>query len=130
MQHWLGLTARAAREAQGVSVTQIAAVLGVRELTITRFEDGSNKAREPDQVLAAYAAVLDIADPLMFYEIAVANWRGAGPPARPIVEEWDRPTSRAVEAARRAARHSASSGDGSLEKLIAIPLPLGFVRSV
>lgn len=129
MQYWLGRSVRAAREAQDVSMARIADALGIRELTIERFELGTHKTRETDQLLAAYAEVLGIEDPLLFYEVAMANWRGAGPPARPVMEEFDRPTGRAVAAAKRAARRSGPSPDESLETLLANPLPAGYARS-
>jgi DNA-binding XRE family transcriptional regulator len=80
MSVWLGRVCREAREQRAVKRVHIAAKLDVNEQTIGRFEAG-RPARDPDLVVAAYGAVLDI-DPREL-------WLDA---ARRYLEDGERPT--------------------------------------
>lgn len=77
MVHWLGQSARDARERSGRMQVHVAASLGVNQVTISRFEQGRSWPRDPDLLLAAYADDLDI-DPREIWEAALALWRAAG----------------------------------------------------
>jgi predicted transcriptional regulator len=57
---WLGRAARQAREERGVKQVKIAAEIEVNQATIARFEDGTAWPRQPEEVLLAYASVLDM----------------------------------------------------------------------
>ena len=56
---WLGRACRQAREERGVKQVKIAAEIEVNQATIARFEDGIAWPRQPEEVLMAYASVLD-----------------------------------------------------------------------
>jgi DNA-binding XRE family transcriptional regulator len=56
---WLGLACRQAREERGVVQVKIAAEIEVNQATIARFEDGIAWPRQPEEVLMAYASVLN-----------------------------------------------------------------------
>jgi transcriptional regulator with XRE-family HTH domain len=57
---WLGRAARQAREERNVKQVKIAAEIEVNQATIARFEDGIAWPRQPEEVLMAYASVLDM----------------------------------------------------------------------
>ena len=57
---WLGRACRQAREERDVVQVKIAAAIEVNQATIARFEDGTAWPRRPEEVLMAYANVLDM----------------------------------------------------------------------
>ncbi len=57
---WLGRACRQAREERGVVQVKIAAEIEVNQATIARFEDGIAWPRQPEEVLMAYASVLEM----------------------------------------------------------------------
>jgi transcriptional regulator with XRE-family HTH domain len=78
MLYWLGIVAREAREARDRKQVHIAAVLGVNQMTVSRFEQGRAWPRDPDQIIAAYAEDLDL-DPRDLWEEACRRWRTNDP---------------------------------------------------
>ena len=57
---WLGRACREAREDKNVVQVKIAAAIEVNQATIARFEEGSAWPRKPEEVLMAYARLLDM----------------------------------------------------------------------
>jgi hypothetical protein len=75
---WLATAAVEAREAAGEDPETIAYVLRVRAETVRRFEKAEHWPREPERMMAAYAAVARITDPRDLYDRAMSLWREHG----------------------------------------------------
>jgi transcriptional regulator with XRE-family HTH domain len=57
---WIGRACRRAREERGIHQVEIAAALKVNQATVSRFEDGTAWPRRPEELLMAYADLLEI----------------------------------------------------------------------
>lgn len=74
MMPHIASAAKAARIEAKLSHAHIAAVRGVRESTIVRFESGRMRRVDVDEMLVAYAQVTGLAV-IEFWERALAGWR-------------------------------------------------------
>lgn len=62
MLHQLGRVAREARLAAGRSQIEVATTAGVSHAVISRLESGGRWPRDPDRIVAAYAAECGVSE--------------------------------------------------------------------
>jgi hypothetical protein len=87
--YWIKREAIRLREEAGVPVARIAAIAGVKERTIQRFEafqgDQTTYPPEMDRYLDAYAEAFpgdEVRSAQDIYQAALRRWRDAGQPTR------------------------------------------------
>lgn len=107
LRYWLGLLMCEKREAAGLKRRHVSGVVDIDQVTIKRFETAANETDELDQILAAYAHLLNDDDPRDYYTQAIARWYAEG--EAPRVEPDPSLASRAAsaEAAARTNRRRA-----------------------
>lgn len=100
MGHWLGLVMREHREREGFKASRVAGLCDADQSTVTRFEKGVHWPGHIDQILAAYAQVLNVEDPRLFYAQALDRWHEEG--EAPVIEPDPTRAARAASAAAAA----------------------------